>query len=424
MQGSQPGNPQSGDGAALLDEIDSFLGQYVIYPSEHMRHAHTLWIAHTHFMDCWSSTPRIYFRSPEPGSGKTRALEVCEHIVSRGFMALSMSSAYMFRRVADDSGRPTILYDEIDTVFGPKVGEHEDIRGFINSGHRKGAVVGRCVPVGNQVITVDFPAYCAVALAGLGRFDLPDTILSRCIIVSMKKRTGNEKIKPWRDRIDGPMAAELGSRLAAWATVIKQNLWDEKGYVISWPKMPTNVEDRDADCWEALLAVADLAGGHWPETARVTAVTAVTDNREEGESQGVLLLTDLRRIFTANKRSVAKNGKPALKTPTLTVELAKVEESPWKDIRKDRSPIDARGLSVRLKPYGVKPQTIRWDDGSISKGYYRYQFEDAWKRYIVTDVTKVSDSVTHNGTNGSHVEGETKFAIKIKSRWGEGSASL
>jgi hypothetical protein len=60
------------DGAALLDEVDAFLGQYVIHPNEHVRHAHTLWVGHTHLMDCWESTPRIAFLSPEPASGKTR----------------------------------------------------------------------------------------------------------------------------------------------------------------------------------------------------------------------------------------------------------------------------------------------------------------------------------------------------------------
>lgn len=32
------------------------------------------------------------------------------------------------------------------------------------------------------------------------------------------------------------------------------------------PVMP--VEDRAADTWEPLVAVADLAGGAWPEAAR------------------------------------------------------------------------------------------------------------------------------------------------------------
>ena len=79
-----------------------------------------------------------------------------------------------------------MLYDEIDTVFGPRAKENEDIRGMLNSGHRKGAKAGRCVVRGNAVATEEFESYCAVALAGLD--DLPDTIMSRSIVVRMRRR--------------------------------------------------------------------------------------------------------------------------------------------------------------------------------------------------------------------------------------------
>ena len=65
-------------GSALLDRVSHFLARYVAYPSEEARTAHALWIVHTHAMDAWESTPRICFLSPEPGSGKTRALEASE----------------------------------------------------------------------------------------------------------------------------------------------------------------------------------------------------------------------------------------------------------------------------------------------------------------------------------------------------------
>ena len=35
--------------------------------------------------------------------------------------AVNVTPAYLFRKVADPEGRPTILHDEVDTVFGPKV---------------------------------------------------------------------------------------------------------------------------------------------------------------------------------------------------------------------------------------------------------------------------------------------------------------
>jgi hypothetical protein len=70
--------------------------------------------------------------------------------VPRPVEAVNVSPAYLFRKVADDNGAPTLLFDEIDTVFGPKAKDNEEIRG-----HRKGAVAGRCVV--EEVIRVTGP---------------------------------------------------------------------------------------------------------------------------------------------------------------------------------------------------------------------------------------------------------------------------
>ena len=110
------------DGAQLLDDIKAFLSRFVVYPGEHELNAHVLWIGHCWFMDHWESTPRISFLSPNR-VGKSRALEVTEPLVPRPVHAVNTTPAYLFRKVSDPDGPPTILYDEIDTVFGPKAKE-------------------------------------------------------------------------------------------------------------------------------------------------------------------------------------------------------------------------------------------------------------------------------------------------------------
>ena len=246
------------DGALVLDAVERFLERFISYPSAHERCAHALWIAHTWLMGAWESTPRIAFLSPEPGSGKSRALEVTEPLVPRPVHAVDCTSAYLFRKVSDPSGPPTILYDEIDTVFGPKAKGNEDIRGMLNAGHRKGAIAGRCVIRGKSVETEELPAYCAVALAGLE--DVPDTIRTRSVVVRMRRRAPSEQVEPWRLRINGPEAGRLRDLLSQWTSSVADRL---AGGTF-WPAMPEGVCDRDADVWEALLAVADLAGGRWP----------------------------------------------------------------------------------------------------------------------------------------------------------------
>lgn len=349
-------------GAELLDDVHSFVGRFIAYPSAQARDAHVLWLAHAHLMDAWDSTPRIAFLSPEPGSGKSRCLEVSDLLVPLPVEAVNVTPAYLFRKVASEDGRPTILFDEIDTVFGPKAKDNEEIRGLLNAGHRRGAVAGRCVVRGKLVETEEIPAYCAVALAGLG--GLPDTILTRSVVVRMRRRSPGEKVEPFRRRVHGPQGERLRDMLAAWALRVQLAVTGV------WPDMPEGINDRDADVWEALLAVADAAGGDWPERARVAAVALVADSKRGTPSLGIKLLADLRVVFGRAEH---------LATEDILGELHKLEESPWGDLR--GKPLDARGLAQRLRPYDIKPTTVRIG-ASTPKGYRREDLHDAWQRYL------------------------------------------
>ena len=185
--------------------------------------------------------------------------------------------------------RRTILFDEIDTIFGPKAKEHEELRGLLNAGHRRSGVAYRCVGEGTRQIVVEFPAFAAVALAGLGK--LPDTILTRSVVIRMRRRAPDEHIEPYRARVHEPEGWKLRGMLADWTATAAEQL---TGY---WPDMPPGVTDRPADVWEPLLAVADAAGGPWPQRARDACTWLVRDNADRGISLGIRLLADLRDIF-------------------------------------------------------------------------------------------------------------------------------
>lgn len=352
--------PQRPTGAELLDQLDTFLGRFIAYPSDAARAAHVLWVAHAHFMESWESTPRIAFLSPEPGSGKSRCLEVTEPLVPRPVHAVNTTPAYLFRKVSDPDGAPTILYDEIDTVFGPKAKDNEDVRGMLNAGHRRGATAGRCVVKGKRVETEELPAYCAVALAGLN--DLPDTIMTRAVVVRMRRRSPSEKVEPWRARLNEPEAHELRDALAAWAA--------DDAHRVEWPDMPDGIEDRSADVWEALLAVADLAGGCWPERARCSAVALVADSMAGAPSIGVLLLRDLKAVFA---------GRDRMPTEAILTALHELDESPWGDLR--GKPVDSRWLSRQLGKYEVKSKNLRIED-KVMRGYEAADLSDPWSRYV------------------------------------------
>ena len=384
------------DGAKLLNDVQAFLGRFVAYPSAEARVAHTLWIAHAHLMDAWESTPRIAFLSPEPGSGKTRALEVTELLVPNPVAAVNVSPAYLFRKVADPDGAPTLLFDEIDTVFGPKAKDNEEIRGLLNAGHRKGAVAGRCVVRGKEVFTEELPAYCAVAMAGLGY--LPDTILTRSVIVKMRRRAPNETVEPYRRRLEVEKGDRLRERLALWATTIGDQVRD------TFPEMPNGIEDRNADVWEALLSIADAAGGNWPKQARVAAVALVALLRRGEGSLGIRLLTDIKAAF---------GERDSMRTKELLDALINMDESVWADMR--GKPLTDRGLAVKLRAYDIGSDDIRIGDWH-GKGYLREFFHDAWERYLPPPPVEAATSATNatNGANGHDMSHEERVELMMK----------
>ena len=363
-------------GEHMLAEVHKLLGRFVSYPNEHAHTAHALWCVHAHMMDRWDSTPRIAFLSQEPASGKSRALEITELLVPNPVTAVNVSPSYLFRKVGAEQGA-TILYDEIDTVFGPKAKENEEIRGLLNAGHRRGAVAGRCVVRGKEIVTEEIQAYSAVALAGLGW--LPDTLLSRSVVVRMRRRLQGEKVEAFRRRIHLPEGERIRGLIERWARTVT---------IDGWPELPPQIQDRDADVWEPLIAVADAVGGAWPERARVAAVALVALVREAEPSLGIKLLTDIKTVF---------GGFDCLGTKSILAALCSLPESPWGDLR--GKPLDERGLARRLNGYGVKSTTIRVGE-TTPRGYRREDLMDAWSRYVpATSATSETSATEQANTD-------------------------
>jgi hypothetical protein len=149
-------------GSALLMEVRSFLKRFCSFPDEHALTAVTLWAAHAHMVRHFHTTPRLALISPEPGSGKTRVLEILDLLVSKSMFCLSASPAAIFRTLA--KGPITLLVDECDTIFTRRGRDdaNEDLRALLNSGYKRGATIPRCVGPKHDV--QNFTVYCAAAL--------------------------------------------------------------------------------------------------------------------------------------------------------------------------------------------------------------------------------------------------------------------
>jgi hypothetical protein len=150
--------------------------------------------------------------------------------------------------------------------------------------------------------------------------------------------------------------------------------------------MPADVVDRDADIWEPMLAIADMAGGDWPARARVSAVSLVSLSKESSPSLGIKLLADLRTVFGESE---------AVSTNILLEALNAKEDAPWGDLK--GKPLDSRVLAFHLKHYGVRPKQIRIGDWT-GKGYSRCDLLDPWSRYLPS-LSHIGETSETSGTS-------------------------
>lgn len=352
-------------GAELLEDVRDFIRRFCVFQDEHALTAITLWAAHAHMVEHFHTTPRLALLSPEPGSGKTRVLEVLDLLVPGSMFCLSASPAAIFRTLAN--GQVTLLLDECDAIFSKrgKDDTNEDLRALLNSGYKRGATIPRCVGPKHEV--QNFGVFCATALAGLG--DLPYTVMSRSVIVRMRRRAPNETVDSFRSREHEPIGHAIRDRLTEWGQLVGSEAGN------AWPVLPAGIVDRPSEIWEPLIAVADAAGGQWPELSRAACVSLCRVAEDQKVSLGIRLLSDLRTIF---------GERDALHTETILARLCGEgdelgADAPWGDLH--GKPLGVRALATMLKRYGVSPKKVTISGKSL-QGYRRENLWDAWTRYL------------------------------------------
>jgi hypothetical protein len=132
--------------------------------------------------------------------------------------------------------------------------------------------------------------------------------------------------------------------------------------------VPDHLDNRPADNRRPLLAIADQAGNSWPELAR-SAALALSGGVEDSD-RGVELLADIRRLLHEESRE-------RFGAEELVNRLIGIEEAPWREWRSDGRGITSRGISVLLKPFGIKSQKRR-----TGRFYERAEFAEAWDSYL------------------------------------------
>jgi hypothetical protein len=361
------------DYASIFDEyrpgrsptgLDSVVGFVRLFVSVTDFQACTiaLWAAHTHAIDAFDCTPYLAVNSAEKQSGKTRLLEVLDLLTCESWLTGRVTAAVLIRKV--EAVRPTLLLDESDAAFGSEKEYAEALRGVLNTGYRRSGKASCCVGQGANVSYRDFQTFCPKAIAGIGK--LPDTVADRSIPIRLRRAKRGETGK-FRRRMIEAEAQEIKTYLARWCAENIEKLRHMR------PAIPEGLSDRQADCCEPLLAIADLAGGDWPTTARRALVALCAEAQDGDQSIGIRLLADIKVIFE-------ERGVDRISSTDLVEALRAIETSPWAEWSHGKS-LTAPKLARLLGRFEVMPGTIRMESKTL-KGYYREDFQDAFSRYL------------------------------------------
>ncbi|MEQ1856404.1 MAG: DUF3631 domain-containing protein [Longimicrobiales bacterium] len=364
--------PSAVGGAELLDELAETFTRHLSQP-EGAATAEALWTVHTYAHDAAMVSPILALTSPSKRCGKTTALTLLSGLVARPILGSNITPAALFRAV--EKYRPTLLVDEADTFLPGR----DELRGILNSGHaRAAAIVVRTVGDDHEARTFSTWAPKAVAMIG----ELPDTLRDRSIAVRLQRRRRDEKVTPLRLDKLGEFEA-LRRQCTRWAADHLKELRSAE------PTVPEALHDRARDNWRPLLAIAEAAGGAWPERARCAALLLSGSNDDEGDAV-VALLADMRTAMS-DRACIAS-------TDLVKLLVGLGPGHPWGEYRKGAA-VSERQVAALLRRVEVRPRQ-HWYDGRKIRGYARNELGDAWNRYL--PATGASDAVGPVGlSNGA-----------------------
>ena len=346
-------------GADLLEGIVSTLRRFVVMsPDQAVTVA--IWTIHTHVLEAADVSAILCISSPERRCGKTVLLGLVRRLVRRPLPASNISGAALFRTI--EKHLPTMLLDEADSYLT----ESEQMRNLLNAGvRREDAFVYRVV--GKEHEPRRFSVFGAKAISLIGA--LPATLNDRSIVLRLRRKLRTERVERLRAREALKVFGQLQQMAARWAEDHVDALRPMA------PAIPGTLNDRAADFWEPLLAIADTIGGAWPDRARRAATTLSGDQEPSDDSPSILLLSDLREILKGKE-----GGR--ISSTNLMERLAALEVQPWATWNEGVS-ITQNQVARLLRRYdGVSPKTLRFSDGSRAKGYELESCQDAFNRYL------------------------------------------
>jgi len=244
---------------------DCWYGSYTRLPSAAAYDTVTLWLGHAWMRDpggvlVTRASPRLFVLSRAGGSGKSQVLEATG-LLSPAYYGLDLEPSFAGLVATVSQEHATVFIDEADILFGAGA-RKSAVRAVINGGYtRAGTVLN-----GTGSKATRTGVFGAMAVAGLDMLEKNageqmKATLSRGIRIRMEPAPADDLPRDL-DEYAESKAGEIRRWMAVWAGQVAGQV------AKAVPEVPAGIHGRPAQIWRPLLAVADAAGGDWPERAR------------------------------------------------------------------------------------------------------------------------------------------------------------
>jgi hypothetical protein len=292
--------------------------------------------------------------SPDMGMGKTTLLvDVLARLVPKPYVCgANPTEASIFR--AADRDKPTMLFDNVDTLFRRK----PEVTELFLNGWTRGIGIPRSEKIGGTWMTVRYDPFCPKACSLTGT-NMPPALLGRCLLIELwplKPGESVAKVNPHDEALKAEFVA-LSRKLIRWS----QDSGD--ALKLAMPLFPAGFAGRPADNAQLLLAIAELGGNDCAAKARSAVDKLLREQQEPGWLK--MLVSELWDVFI-------EKGDANIASKQLLARLIADPTAAWCEYSNGRR-ITERQIAVLIRKLRIRPRLIGKKRVS---GYYCQDFLD------------------------------------------------
>lgn len=356
----------------VIADVERMFRRFVIFKTRPQALACAVWTVATWFIEEIQYTPYILITAPMKQCGKSQLLTCMSKLARRAILASSISPSAVYRVI--EMYQPTLFIDEVDTFLKG----NPELSGIINCGiEKEQASVWRCENNNNKQEARAFNCFGFKVLCGINSKTISETVTDRSIVIELRRRNPGEVIERRRDI---PDVEWIDLRRKCYTAFLQH----KEQLRAARPVFPTGMGDREADKWESLFALVDLAGDQeLSKQVRDCAIhLAVRDQVDVSETYE--LLSDIRDILEKDY-----GNREEVLTQDLIAKLTEDNELLWGTYNKG-APMTPNQLSKKLRTFCLYPKQIR--SLRNRRGYKKSEIAQVIEQYLTKKEQKESES--------------------------------